>query len=267
LSSGAFIDNLKVIAGIGMPRKIQPNECRMPEVIEGQLNQSERSLLRAAVLDRNPAPKIILEVGTWLGGGSTILFLKALQERGEGRLFGIECDRSIYERMIANISKGAPEAVHRFTPLFGFSQEVIPKWIAEQPPGFRIDIAFLDGGNNPMEQIDEFNLIDAYMPVGSQLFSHDAKLRKGRWMVPYLTRLDNWKSQLHDISHEGLFAATKTAAAPSEASLRAATAELRRLRMAPAEVLGRMAGPGIRKIAARILPSKLIRRLAEGQPG
>ena len=228
---------------------------------------TERALLRAAVVDRNPAPSIVLEVGTWLGGGSTLSFLKALEERGHGRLFGIECDRSIYDRMIANITQGAPQAVHRFAPLFGFSQQVIPKWLAEQPPGFKIDIAFLDGGNNPMEQIDEFNLIDPYMAVGSQLFSHDAKLRKGRWLVPFVSRLDNWKSELHDISHEGLFTATKTAPAPSEASLRAAIAELRRLRMAPAEVLGRIAGPGLRKFASRILPMKLVRRLAEGQPG
>lgn len=239
----------------------------MPDVIEGQLQEVERGLLRKAVLERNPAPRIVLEVGTWLGGGSTILFLKALEQRKEGRLFGIECDRSIYDRMIANISKGAPEAAHRFTPLFGFSQEVIPKWLAEQPPGFKIDLAFLDGGNNPMEQMDEFRLIDPHMPVGSQLFSHDAKLRKGRWMVPFVSRLDNWTSALHDVSNEGLFAATKVAEKPSEGSLRAANAEFRRLRMAPAEVLGRLAGPSLRKAVMRVLPQKLVRRLAEGQPG
>ncbi|HEY6228773.1 MAG TPA: class I SAM-dependent methyltransferase [Verrucomicrobiae bacterium] len=239
----------------------------MPDGIEGQLNAAERTLLRAAVLEPKVPPAIVLEVGTWLGGGSTLTFLKALEERGHGRLFGIECDRSIYDQMIANISKGAPQAVHRFTPLFGFSQQVIPQWLAEQPADFKIDIAFLDGGNNPMEQIDEFKLIDARMPVGSHLFSHDAKLRKGRWLVPFVSHLDNWKSQVHDISHEGLFAAVKIAPAPSEATLRAATAELRRLRMAPAEVLGRIAGPGIRKLASRILPGKLVRRLAEGQPG
>jgi Methyltransferase domain len=239
----------------------------MDEVIEGQLNSTERELLRAAVLERKQAPKVVLEVGTWLGGGSTIVFLKALHERGEGRLYGIECDRSIYDRMIANISDAAPEAVGRFTPLFGFSQQVIPKWLDEQGPDFRIDVAFLDGGNNPMEQIDEFRLIEGRMPVGSHLFSHDAKLRKGRWMTPFVSRLDNWKSTLHDVSNEGLFAATKIAPAPSEASLKAANAELQRLRMAPVEVLGRMVGPKVRRIAANLLPNKLMRRLAEGQPG
>jgi hypothetical protein len=150
--------------------------------------------------------------------------------------------------------------------LFGFSQQVIPKWVNEQGAGFQIDVAFLDGGNNPMEQIEEFALIDLHLPVGSQLFSHDAKLRKGKWLVPYVSRLDNWKSQLHDVSHEGLFASTTLAAQPSPQSWKAAQAELRRLRMAPAELVGRLAGPKLKKLAAKILPRQIVRRLAEGQP-
>lgn len=239
----------------------------MAQVIEGQLNAREREILTAAILGREPKPNIVVEVGTWLGGGSTIQFLKALHHNGHGHLYGIECDRTIYDRMIQNIRSVAPEALDRFTPLFGFSQEVIPKWAAEQKPGFKIDVAFLDGGNNPMEQIEEFWLIDPLMPVGSQLYSHDAKLRKGRWLVPYVSLLDNWKSQLHDVSNEGLFASVKVAAQPSAESLRAAKAELSRLRMAPAELLGRLAGPGLRKFASKVLPQKLVRRLAEGQPG
>ena len=62
----------------------------------------------------------------------------------------------------------------------------------------------------------------ATIPVGGQLMSHDAKVRKGRWLVPYISRLDNWESQLHDVSEYGLFYAKKIAAQPSSASLRAA---------------------------------------------
>lgn len=233
--------------------------------IEGQLNAREREILSAAILETRP--KVVLEVGTWLGGGSTVHFLRALEKNGEGQLFGIECDRSIYDRMIENIRAAAPEALHRFTPLFGFSQQVIPKWLTEQKPGFKIDVAFLDGGNNPLEQMEEFWLIDPHMPVGSRLLSHDAKLRKGKWLVPYVSLLDNWRSEFHDISHEGLFTATKIAAQPSPSSLRAAQSRYRRLRMAPAEVAGRLAGPKLRKFATKLLPHSLIRRLAEGQPG
>jgi hypothetical protein len=239
----------------------------MAAEIDGQLNAREREILTRAILEANPRPQIVLEVGTWLGGGSTVHFLRALEKNGAGHLFGIECDRTIYKQMIDNIRAWAPEAAHRFTPLFGFSQQVIPKWIAEQKPGFQVDVAFLDGGNHPFEQIEEFWLIDAHMPVGSKLLSHDAKLRKGKWLVPYVSLLDNWRSELHDVSNEGLFVASKIAPQPSPESLRAAKARLRRLKLAPAEIAGRLAGPKLRKFAARILPQKLVRRLAEGQPG
>ena len=235
--------------------------------IEGQLNTREREILTHTILDAKARPRIVLEVGTWLGGGSTVQFLRALEQNGEGHLFGIECDRSIYDQMIANIRSAAPEALNRFTPLFGFSQEVIPQWLAEQSAGFQIDVAFLDGGNHPLEQLEEFWLIDSHMPVGSKLLAHDAKLRKGKWLVPYVSLLDNWHSEVHDISNEGLFTATKIAAQPSPRSLQAARSRLRRLRLQPAEVAARLAGPKLRKLAVKILPNKIVRRLAEGQPG
>ena len=205
----------------------------MQSEISGQLSAAERQLLVDAVRSGPRQPQVALEVGTWLGGGSTAHILDALEKNGAGHLWGIEADRAIYDQMIQNLKKAVPAAVHRFTPLFGFSQKVIPRWLAEQGPGFQIDLAFLDGGNSPMEQIIEFSLIDPYMPVGAVLMSHDAKLRKGRWIVPYLARLDHWESQLHDISVEGLFAARKIAARPSPKSLRNARLALLKMRCAP----------------------------------
>ena len=60
-----------------------------------------------------------------------------------------------------------------------------------------------------MEQITEFQLIDPRIPVGGTLMAHDAKLRKGKWLVPYVSTLDNWECKLHDISDEGLFVAKR----------------------------------------------------------
>jgi hypothetical protein len=127
---------------------------------------------------------------------------------------GNQADAAIYERMIENLKRAASEAMARFTPLFGRSQKVIPKWIAEQGSDFQIDLAFLDGGNNPLEQITEFHLIDPHMPLGAILMTHDAKLRKGKWLVPYISRLDNWESKLYDVSDEGLFLREKTRSIP-----------------------------------------------------
>jgi len=233
--------------------------------IEGQLQPQERQLLRQAILQAPRKPQVVLEVGTWLGGGSTLHLLRALEENGAGHLWGIEADPTIYERMLANLRAAAPEALHRFTPLFGFSQQVIPRWLSEQGPGFQVDVAFLDGGDNPLEQVQEFQLLDPVMPVGAQLLAHDAKLRKGRWLGPYIAMFDNWESRLHDISDEGLLYARKIAPHPSPASLRAARWKLFKMRLDPVEIAGALMPRQLCKWILDRLPERLSKRIAQGR--
>jgi predicted O-methyltransferase YrrM len=233
--------------------------------IDGQLNEQERRILTDAVRNAVPKPKVVLEVGTWLGGGSTLHILNALEENGSGHLWGIEADRSIYERMLENIRTAAPKASARFSPLFGFSQAVIPKWIAQQPVDMQVDLVFLDGGNRPLEQIEEFKLLDPHIPVGGRLMAHDAKLRKGKWLFPYLSQLDNWKTELHDISTEGLLVAKKIAAQPGRDSLKRAQATLIRLRCHPVEILAVVVPSRLRGLVLRLLPAKFSRRLSDGR--
>jgi len=236
-----------------------------PPPIEGQLNAAERSLLSDAILNSPRKPEVVLEVGTWLGGGSTLHILRALEQNGAGHLWGIEADRSIYEAMLANIRAAAPAASARFTPIFGFSQDVIPQWIQERGLGLKVDFVFLDGGNNPGEQIDEFRLLDPFIPVGGQLMAHDARLRKGKWLVPYLRALDHWKTELHDISTEGLFTAVKVAEKPSAASWRNARRTLFKLRLNPAELASRFLPASVCIFALRLLPRGWSRKLSDGR--
>jgi hypothetical protein len=80
-----------------------------------------------------------------------------LKKSAAGIFFGIEADASIYRRMNEDIQKAAPEAATRSTPVFGFSDKAIPTLLAAQPADFKLDFVFLDGGNNPMEQVIEFS--------------------------------------------------------------------------------------------------------------
>ena len=64
--------------------------------IEGQLNEAERRLITEAITGAAKKPLVAIEVGTWLGGGSTLHILRALEQNGTGHLLGIEADRSIY---------------------------------------------------------------------------------------------------------------------------------------------------------------------------
>ena len=230
--------------------------------IDGQLSNEERRILTECILQTKPT--VVIEVGTWLGGGSTLHILRALHQNGKGRLWGIESDRDVYERLLVNLRNAAPEAIDRFTPLFGLSQEVLPHWIAGEGSGLSVDVAFLDGGDQPQEQITEFELLDPLIPVGGHLFAHDARMRKGKWFVPFLSRLDHWKTEVLDSSEVGLLSAVKRAAQPSPASRTDAEALRKQFRRAPVEMVGRLLPNSVKKAVLRILPHRLFRAIYRG---
>lgn len=235
------------------------------EDIEGQLNEAERKLIAEAIVTAQPKPKVAIEVGTWLGGGSTLHILRALEQNGEGHLWGIEADPAIYARMVQNIRITAPELLHRFTPILGYSHEVIPKWLTEQGHGVQVDFVFLDGGNNPAEQIIEFKLLDPHIPVGGQLMAHDAKLRKGKWLVPYLSLLDNWHVTIYDTGPEGMLYARKIAAQPSKVSARNASRKLLLLRCNPIEIAANVLPAPVCGFVLKLLPRRVSRGLSDGR--
>ncbi len=124
---------------------------------------------------------------------------------------------------------------------------------------------FLDGGDNPMEQIEEFQLIRNYVPVGGVIMGHDAKLRKGKWLVPYVRAHDNWECVLHDVSVEGLFEARKVRDQPSEDSKKNAASLLSSMRMQPTELMGRLLPTPVIKIILRFIPKKLLLNITQGR--
>jgi predicted O-methyltransferase YrrM len=240
------------------------NPAKMVAAIEGQLNAEERGLITSTILNAPVKPKVAVEVGTWLGGGSTLHILRALQKNGEGHLWGVEASKEIYKKMIASIRAGAPEAADRFTPLLGFSTEVLPRWLKELPVDEEIDFVFLDGGDNPYEQIEEFDLLAPRVKVDGVLMSHDAKGRKGKWLVPYVSLLDNWDAKVLDISREGVFHARKIKAQPSAASSRAAERRLKMMRLEFVELAARFVPSKICGLVLRALPGRWSRKLTIG---
>lgn len=233
--------------------------------IDGQLSEVERQLLTEAIVGCPKKPEVAIEVGTWLGGGSTLHILRALERNATGHLWGVEANRSIYEQMLVNIRAAAPEAVARFTPLFGYSHDVIPQWIEDKAPNKNVDFIFLDGGNHPGEQVMEFHLLDKLIPIGGQLMAHDALVRKGKWLVPYVSLLDNWETRLYpDSSEVGLFHARKIALRPSQASQRAARAKLLRMRCSPLEIGAAIVPSPVCRLILKLLPSSVIKQLFRG---
>ena len=228
--------------------------------IESQLHPMEKRIFsnRVATIP-NPT---ILEIGTYKGGGSTLTFLEALKHQNSGRLIGIEADPDVFAEMKANIASVDPGYFAFFEPIIGFSQSVIPGLLTKYS---RFDLLFLDGGNNPREQIEEFELLKDAIPVGGFLFSHDANLRKGHWLVPYLSELDNWRVTVHQASEEGLLEAEKIGLIPSPTSLNRARKVLRARMLSPVELATLLFPSGFKGFVLKLLPLKLRRRIGEGR--
>lgn len=231
--------------------------------MEGQLNDREKSLIVNWV--EKLQPERALEIGTYVGGGSTIHILHALERNGRGHLWGIEASKPIYEEMVRNITSAGPQLLPRFSPIFGFSQKVIPVFLSEEQTAGKIEFVFLDGGDNPMEQVEEFQLLRDHIPVGNVLMSHDALLRKGKWLIPYLRAHDNWQCKLHEVSDEGLFEAVKIAPHPSDESMKNAEKVLRSLRRQPVELVGRLLPSRVIDILLRMLPRRVVVAITQGR--
>jgi predicted O-methyltransferase YrrM len=228
--------------------------------IESQLHPKEKEVLLNK-LATIPSPTI-LEIGTYMGGGSTLTFLEAIKRKGAGKLIGIEANPNVFAEMKANIASVDHGYFAFFEPISGFSQRVIPDLLTKYT---QYDLAFLDGGNNPREQIEEFELLKEAIPVGGFIFSHDANLRKGHWLVPYLSALDNWRVIIHQASEEGLLEAEKIAETPSTESLNRARSVLRRRMLSPMEIATLLFPSSIKGLVLRLLPLKIRRRIGEGR--
>lgn len=231
--------------------------------LEGQLNAEEREQILRAVTGLLPSKPICLEVGTYKGGGSTLQILQALAQ-GDGILFGIEASQRVFEEMKSSLQSREPQLCRRFFPVLGFSQKVIPSLIAEGHLT-RVDFAFLDGGNNPREQIEEFYLLDSRMPVGAILMAHDALLRKGRWLSRVLPVLDHYETQVLPISEEGLLIARKLAPCASFKSRTKARLLLFLCRLSPLELAAQWTPSGIRSLTFALLPKKFGAWLGDGR--
>lgn len=138
--------------------------------MEGQLLQVEREFLHEAVL--RARPRLVLEVGTWKGGGSTYYIASAL---GKLRLDGHECQFHTCEtdpdrhREASSIYAGPPwnAFVHCHnvpsSDLIAslISQGAIPDWV------------FFDGPENEDVNHNDFLTLDKHMRSGSHFSAHD----------------------------------------------------------------------------------------------
>lgn len=168
--------------------------------MEGQLYKADRQLLHDTIVENKPS--IVFEVGTWLGGGSTLSIAKALHANGKGRLYTIEMMKDFYDRAKKSYRKEQPELLPFIEFIHGESLKLYPKILkdlARMSSGRGIvDAVFLDGCGTKSKgghttSMAELEMFEPFMRKGGVFMMHDWRDAKAELVKPYLKSSKKWK--------------------------------------------------------------------------
>jgi predicted O-methyltransferase YrrM len=154
--------------------------------MNGQLLDKERKFLHDAILLYKP--DIVLEVGTWKGGGSTWQIVEGLKKNRKGLLFTCETEKEFFDEAI-KLYEGN-NLIHLCNV---DSCELIRELIStNQIP----DFLFFDGPEDISTALYDFESLDKYLKPGSIFCMHDWENPpsiKASFIRPYLEALVTWE--------------------------------------------------------------------------
>ena len=156
--------------------------------IPGQLWYEERKLLYATI--RKHQPRVIFEVGTWKGGGSTQFISNALFANGTGHLHTIEADSEFHQFAVNAYAQHLPHLLPHITFHQGYSTDLYPGLLREKG---KIDAVFLDGRDDPELTLREFEMFSPHLGPGALLMAHDWDNQKMEALRPLLEGAGDWK--------------------------------------------------------------------------
>lgn len=145
---------------------MKPDFYRDPD--EGQLYPEERMLLYGMIRKRNP--RIVYEIGTWLGGGSTYIISSALRENeNKGMLYTVEQDGTSWTHA-HHLYSGTLAYLHDYvTLIYGRSTEELPRLLEQNRP----DFIFLDGANDARQTEEEYEMFRPFLSKETVVACHD----------------------------------------------------------------------------------------------
>jgi predicted O-methyltransferase YrrM len=155
--------------------------------IAGQMWFEDRRVLYDTV--RRLRPQRCFEVGTWRGGGSTLVIARALHDNGEGVLHTIETHDESYRAAVDGYEKYLPQLLPFVEFYLGDYRDYFPE-IVERDGG--VDFFVLDGAEDGAQTVEQFEFFEAHARVGSELFAHDWKTEKTRLLRPALEATERW---------------------------------------------------------------------------
>jgi predicted O-methyltransferase YrrM len=155
--------------------------------IAGQMWFEDRRVLYDTV--RRLRPERCFEVGTWRGGGSTLVISRALRENGTGTLHTIETDEETHRAAVEDYRQHAPQLLPFVDFHLGDYRDTFPA-IVEREGG--VDFFVLDGAEDGAQTVEQFRFFDERARKGSELFAHDWETEKTRLLRPVLEGTERW---------------------------------------------------------------------------
>lgn len=163
--------------------------------MNGQLLPQERALLYNAVI--KASPKLVLEIGTWKGGGSTYQIANALLATMSGILHTCEVNTEFFAEasQIYNTDKWRNIVFCHNIP----STKLITQLIANNTIP---DFIFEDGPEDPALNIADLMLLEPHLKQGTIFCAHDWDLDvrvdggvsiKSQSIRPYIENSPNWE--------------------------------------------------------------------------
>ena len=135
--------------------------------IPGQLWFADRKAIYQTV--KACRPRIVFEIGTWQGGGSTLFITQALYENGAGRLHTVELDPDKQAQAVENYRRYCPDLLPFVDFHAGSSTDVYPSVLRREG---RADLLFLDGFGDE-QSLAEFEMFAPYLKAGAIVIAHD----------------------------------------------------------------------------------------------
>ncbi|MDP9318811.1 MAG: class I SAM-dependent methyltransferase [Actinomycetota bacterium] len=175
-----------IVARLAIPRSyraLYEGHLHMP----GQMWFEDRRVLYEAV--RALRPERCFEIGTWLGGGSTLVIARALRENGSGKLHTIEIMPDVHADAIRSYERHAPE-LRPFVEFHQGDYEAVFPELIKRAGG--VDFFVVDGAEDGTQTMEQFEFFDAVSHPSTGLFAHDWESEKSRHVRPHLEQSDRW---------------------------------------------------------------------------
>jgi predicted O-methyltransferase YrrM len=155
--------------------------------IPGQMWSAERKLLYDLVKEH--CPETVFEIGTWKGGGSTYFISQALFENKKGKLYTIESCSDFCEEAKRSYTQYLPQLLPYIEFIHGESYTVYPEILKNIG---HVQMAFLDGGDEPQKALKEYEMFEPYFKRESVIAMHDWNSEKMSLFRPFLDKLVYW---------------------------------------------------------------------------